>query len=284
MALCARPVGRCIALRTCDGSSDPDEHADPVETATPSRSSAMSSDSASTPVKLIFVVFGTRATAAAVDDRAVDRAQDAALQPVAQRLEPRRLVAQMSERQPRRDAEADDRGDVLGAGAPVALVASAGEDGREPHAAADPERADTLGAVELVGRQRQQVHAERAHVYRHLADGLHGVGVEQGAVASSDRGQVGDRLDGADLVVGVHDGDDGGLRRENAFERGGGDDAVGGHRHGGPFVTAAREMPAGVEDGFVLDRAGDKALAAAQPRALRRRRGGRSCPLRCRRR
>src|SRR4029079_18375232 len=40
--------------------------------------------------------------------------------------------------------------------------------------------------------------------------------------------------------------------------------AVGGHGYGGPLVTAPREMPARVEHGFVLDRAGDKALAAAR--------------------
>jgi hypothetical protein len=50
--------GKPIALRTCDGSSVPDEHADPVETATPARSSAIRSDSASTRSKLMFVVLG----------------------------------------------------------------------------------------------------------------------------------------------------------------------------------------------------------------------------------
>ena len=60
MAFCARPFGRCMALSTCDGSSVPDEHAEPVETAKPSRSSAMSSDSASTPVNPMLLVLGTR--------------------------------------------------------------------------------------------------------------------------------------------------------------------------------------------------------------------------------
>ena len=56
--LCARAEPRPIAFSTCEGSSVPDEQADPVETAMPSKSSAISSDSASTRSKLMFVVFG----------------------------------------------------------------------------------------------------------------------------------------------------------------------------------------------------------------------------------
>jgi len=53
-----------MALSTCDGSRVPEEQAEPVETAIPSRSSAISRLSASTRSKLMFVVFGTRASRA----------------------------------------------------------------------------------------------------------------------------------------------------------------------------------------------------------------------------
>jgi hypothetical protein len=56
-----RALEKPIARNTCDGSSEPDEHADPVDTATPSRSRAIRRDSASTPSKLMFVVLGRRA-------------------------------------------------------------------------------------------------------------------------------------------------------------------------------------------------------------------------------
>ena len=59
-----RCVGSPMARSTCDGSSVPDEQAEPVDTAMPSRSSAISSDSASMPSKLMFVVFGTRGSRA----------------------------------------------------------------------------------------------------------------------------------------------------------------------------------------------------------------------------
>ena len=58
------------------------------------------------------------------------------------------------------DAEADQRGDVLGPRAAVALVPTAGEQRRDARAAPDPQRAGALGAAELVSGQRQQVHAQ----------------------------------------------------------------------------------------------------------------------------
>ena len=87
---CVRCAGNPIAFSTCDGSSVPDEQAEPVETATPSRSSAISSDSASTRSKLMFVVFGTRAPDA-VHGSAADPLQDALFEAIAQRREPLRL-------------------------------------------------------------------------------------------------------------------------------------------------------------------------------------------------
>ena len=57
MEFCVRCTGNPMARKTCEASRVPEEHADPVETATPSRSSAINSDSASTPPKLMFVVF-----------------------------------------------------------------------------------------------------------------------------------------------------------------------------------------------------------------------------------
>ena len=71
------------------------------------------------------------------------------------------------------------------AGAHAALVAAAVDDRFEPHARvllADVQGADALRPVNLVGRQAQQVDAHLFDVDRHLADGLHGVGVEEDAL------------------------------------------------------------------------------------------------------
>ena len=73
-------------------------------------------------------------------------------------------------------------GDVFGARAAVALLTSTGHERQQPHALAHPQRADSLRAVKLVRRDRQQVDAERLDVDRHLAGRLHGVGVHQRAM------------------------------------------------------------------------------------------------------
>ena len=119
-----------------------------------------------------------------------------------------RFGGHLAARPARRDAQPGDRRHVLGAGAAVALVLAAGQDRLHPRAALDPQRAGALRAVELVRRQRQQIDAERAHVDRNLAGRLHGVGVHQRAVLVRDRGELGDRLNRADLVVRVHHRDE----------------------------------------------------------------------------
>ena len=72
---------------------------------------------------------------------------------------------------------------------------------------------------------RQQVDAERRDVERQLAGRLHGVGVEQRAAGVGDGGELGDRLDGADLVVGVHHRDQRGAVGDGGREGGRIDDA-----------------------------------------------------------
>ena len=140
----------------------PDEHADPVETATPSRSSAISSDSASTASKLMLVVFGTRGSRAPLIVVPGTARQDRFFEAIAQRGEPRGFAGQLRRGEARRDAEPRDRRHVLGSGAAVALVLAAGEDRRHARAALDPQRAGPFRAVELVRRERQQIDAERA--------------------------------------------------------------------------------------------------------------------------
>ena len=246
----------------------PEEQADPVDTANPSRSSAISSDSASTPSKLMFVVFGTRGDGAPL--RAVP--PTVARMPRSRRSRSAaialRLAAQLLPRQPRRRPDAGHAGDVLGAAAAIALVLAAGHGRHQARAPADPQRAGSFRAVELVRRERQQIHAKRAHVDRDLSHRLHRVGVEEGAVLVRDRREVGDRLDRADLVVGVHHRDDGGLARDRRGQRRRGDDAGGVDRQqrGGP--PAAGECLDRVQHRLVLDAGRDDVAA-------RRRRGGR---------
>ena len=61
---------------------------------------------------------------------------------------------------------------------------------------------------------RQKIDAELIYVGRNLADGLGGIGVKQDAVLMGDSGAILDRLDRADLVVGMHDADEDRARRD----------------------------------------------------------------------
>ncbi len=62
-----------------------------------------------------------------------------------------------------------------------------------------------------MGRKRQQIDAECAHVDRNLSRRLHRVGVHHGAAFMCDLRDRGDILHRADLVVGEHDRHDRGL-------------------------------------------------------------------------
>ena len=101
--------------------------------------------------------------------------------------------------------------DVFGAGPAVALVVGAVHQFFQLDAGADVQRADALGSVELVAGHGEKIDAEVVRLHRDLADGLGAVAMHQHAVAVGDAGDLRDGLDCADLVVGVHDGDEDGL-------------------------------------------------------------------------
>ena len=108
----------------------------------------------------------------------------------------------------RGDPEAGDGGHVFRAGAAVPFLLAARGDGDEADAASNPQRPDALGTAELVGGEREQIHAEPPDGHGNLADRLDGVGVKDGAAIAGDRRQLCHGLDRADLIVGVHDRDD----------------------------------------------------------------------------
>jgi hypothetical protein len=84
----------------------------------------------------------------------------------------------------------------------------------EYETAAHIERADTLGRVEFVAGDRQEIDPEFIDAGRRLAHGLGGVGMQRNAVLARDDPDFRDRLDRADLVVRVHHADQDRLRRD----------------------------------------------------------------------
>ena len=104
-------------------------------------------------------------------------------------------------------AAPDNPGNILGTGTPLPLLAAAMDQVLDPDAFSDVERPGTLGTVELVGGEREQVDILCLHVNGDIPDSLDGIGVEVHLVLLCNCRQFPDRFDGADLVVRVHDGD-----------------------------------------------------------------------------
>ena len=127
-------------------------------------------------------------------------------------------------------------------------------------AAFDEERTDTLGGVELVAGEREQIELKRFHVDGNFSGGLHGVGVEIDVGFRGDAANLRERLDGAEFVVGVHDGDEHGFRANGLAQVVEINEAVAIHGEIGDGDTLFFESLAGIEDGFVFDGGGDDVL------------------------
>ena len=80
----------------------------------------------------------------------------------------------------------------------------------------DVERTNTFRRIEFVASNREQIDAEFVDLCRDLSDRLRCVGVKTDAMLTRNRADFLDRLDGADLVVRVHDADQDRLRRDGA--------------------------------------------------------------------
>ena len=80
--------------------------------------------------------------------------------------------------------------------------------------------------MELVAAEGQHVNVLLFYVDRHIADSLYGVGMEPNAMLFADFTNLRDGLDGADLVIGIHDGDKAGLIGDGGLELFRDDDAV----------------------------------------------------------
>ena len=85
--------------------------------------------------------------------------------------------------------------------------------------AADIQRTDPLGPIQLVGGQRQQVDAVLGDIDLDLPNRLSGIGMKQGAGGTGHAGQIADWLEHADFVVGRHHADQHRGRRERGRER-----------------------------------------------------------------
>ena len=166
-----------------------------------------------------------------------------------------------SQRKLARLAEADCKQRALGSGATATLMASTVNKRFEPDAATHEQGADAFGRVNLVTGDGQEIDAKLIDIGRNLADGLGSVGVKQDSVLACNAGAIHDRLDGADLVVGMHDADKDRARCDRPAEIIGVDPACAVDRQIGHPCAKAFEKPAGFDDRWVLNPCGDDVIA-----------------------
>ena len=93
-----------------------------------------------------------------------------------------------------------------------------------------------------------------------VAGGLHGVGMEQDTFFPADRADLRNGQDGADLVVGIHGGDQAGVGADGVRYLLGGDGADGVHRQQLDLKAFLFQLFQGVENGVVLKGGGDDVL------------------------
>ena len=155
-----------------------------------------------------------------------------------------------------------DAGDVFRAAALAALLRAALDEVREDDAAPRVKHTHALRAVELVRGQAQQIDMHRVHVDLHVARRLHRVGVEQHAAFMADRADCLDRLNGADLVVGEHDGHEAGIIADGLRDLLRRDKSVRVHVQKRYLKALFFQPLQGMQDGVMLKRGGNDVLFA----------------------
>jgi len=180
------------------------------------------------------------------------------------RAQPRHGLRTLRARQVVRRGQPDRPRDVLRARPAVPLLGASLLLGEDMRPVTDVQRADPLGSLELVGAERHEVGAQRLDVEVDVRRRLDGIDVEQEALARPHaRGDLGDRLDRADLVVGEHDRDQDRLVVEGRLELVRVDPAVAIHRQLDDLEAELLEVAERVAHGVMLDRRGHDPVAAA---------------------
>ena len=157
-------------------------------------------------------------------------------------------------------AEANDVGDIFGAGAfPIFLCAPI-KVGVKTRFTIGIKHAYPLGAVEFMAGEGKEIDFGMGEIDGDFSDGLHGVGVKKSAFGTGDFGGFFDGKEHAGLVICPHQRDEGGVFAHGIFEIGEVDLTLGIDRQPGDFDSAPGECFAVFNDGAMFDGTGHDVL------------------------
>ena len=168
-----------VARRTWLGWATPAVQAEPVEHSMPWASSSSSRESPSQPGKVKWALAGRRSVRVAAEDRVRDGRTHGLDEFVAQCADLAGEVLAPLRGDAAGHGEGGDRGGVQGAGADVALLAAAVQDGDGGVLASEQQRADAVRAADLVPGHGHRGQSRRGEVDVELAEGLDRVGVQR---------------------------------------------------------------------------------------------------------
>ncbi len=141
-------------------------------------------------------------------------------------------------------------------------MAGAARERLQGRARPDIQSPDAFGRVKLVPGDAEQIHPQGLDVHRNLAGRLGGIGMDEGSRGVGQARDLGDGLDGADLVIGVHDGDEDGVFAQGAAQIMGGYAAMLIDGEGGYGKAERCQRAARLYHRRMLDGAGDDVTAS----------------------
>src|SRR6266436_1243331 len=194
--------------------------------------------------------------------------EQALLQPVAQGRNTRRILGQRLPGKLRGFAHADNACYVLRAGSESPLVMPAIEKLVQTRASADVQRSNALWRIKLVPGEGKQIQAQRVDINGNLPGGLHCIGMKVDVGIRGDATNFFARLRRAQLVVGVHHGNQHGFLAKSSAQRLWRNDSLPVDGQVGDGCTLVLQRLAGVEHSFVFDAGGDDVFKVSDGKAL----------------
>src|SRR6266849_5202761 len=116
-------------------------------------------------------------------------------------------------------AQSDNIGHIFRAGAAAGFVTGSVDERLQVHSLPHVERPYALRCIDLVTGHGEQIDCQFIYIHRHFADRLGSVCMNEDTALACDGRNLTNRLQCADLVVGVHDADDPSTAVESLADR-----------------------------------------------------------------